>query len=168
MGFLEGLSRFLSGKPVFEAGSDSSGPNKVSAQASSPADPTKTPVDAAGYKIIPKIELSHAQTHRNGQEMTTTVWVNNASDQKIRVEHSYVLGQKQQFNRDLEPGVGHEITVYRGPVATDEHKDKAQIVYKLITSDDLFQDDYFVEFARESDGVYLPEEFHEEGPTRDV
>lgn len=168
MGFLEGLSRFLNGKPVFQAGSDSGEPNEVNAQASPPTDPTKTPVDAAGYKIIPKIELSHAQTRRNGPEMTTTVWVNNTSDQKIRIEHSHILGQKQQFNRDLEPGEGHEIMVYRGPVATDEHNDKAQIVYKLVASDDLFQGDYFVEFARESDGVYLPEELHEEGPTRDV
>lgn len=168
MGFLEGLSRFLSGKPVFQAGSDSGEPNKINAQATPSVDPTKTPVNADGYKIIPKLEVSHVQTRRNDQEMTTTVWVNNASDQKIRVEYSYVLGQKQQFNRDLEPGAGYEITVYRGSVATDERGDKAQIVYKLVASDDLFQGDYFVEFARESDGVYLPEEFHEEGPIRDV
>ena len=168
MGFLGGLGRFLNGQPVFQDEPGATTSSHTPADAAQPLDPRHTPVDSRGYKIIPKIELSQMKTSRNGQDMTTTVWVRNTSDQPVRLDYSYVLGQKQQFNRELAPGAGHEIMVYRGPVARNEHDNKARIVYRLLSSDDLFEDEYFVEYYSESDGAFMLEQFHEEGPTRDI
>lgn len=161
MGFFDGLGRFLNGQPVFQN-------DKELHEEIKPADSNKTPLDSHGRKIIPKLELSHMHTHRNGQDMTTTVWITNASEQKVRIDYSYVLGQKQQFNRELGPEAGHEFVIYRGRVAKNEHDHRARIVYRLMANGDLFEEEYFVEFNRESDGAYLLEEFHEEGPTRDI
>lgn len=171
MSFLDGLGRFLNGKPVFEdEGQARRGPVHTSGSphAQPPQSPHKTPVDSRGYKIIPKIRISNMKTSRRDNDMTTTAWITNTSNQKVRVDYCYVLGQKQVYNRELEPGAGHEVVVYRGKVASNEHNNKARIVYRLVSSDDLFEDEYFVEFYSETDGAFMLEEFHEEGPTRDI
>lgn len=164
MGFFDGLGRFISGKPVFEdEGSQSNQPAATSAP-----DSTRTSVDARGYKIVPKFEVSQLRTTRDGDQMTSELWVQNQSDETIRIDSIGVADQRQVFNRELGPQAGHQFIIYRGPVQRDESRHKAKIVYRLVRSDDLFEEEYFVEFSREPDGAYLIEEFHLNGPTRDI
>lgn len=170
MGFLNGLGRLIAGKPVFETPapqgevSDRLEPDVKQP----PADPGKTPTDAHGNKIIPKLKVSNLRTRRDGNQMTTTVWITNTSNELVRIDSTSVANQKQVSGRELGPGQGYEFLVYRGPVQTSEQYSQAHIVYRLVRSDDLFQEEYFVEYNLESDGAYTLEELHEDGPTRDI
>lgn len=165
MGFLDGLVRFIAGKPVFVDQNSAPSSSQTGVQS---VDPNKTPVDASGYKIIPKIEIAHLQTARNGDTMMTEAWLNNQSDEAIRLDSVEVCGKKTILNHQLAPHQGHQFVIYTGPVMRDNDHYIARLVYRLIRSDDLFQEDYYVKFTYESDGAYIIDEFHQNGPTRDI
>ncbi len=172
MGFFDGLGKFMRGEPVFEdngAREVAADDKRATPQAKAPVqDPTRTSVDAHGRKIIPKFEVSRLKTTRNGDQMTSELWIQNESDETIRIDTIEVAGQKQVFNRQLGPHAGYQFVIYRGPVQRDESRHRAVIIYRLVRSDDLFEEEYFVEYNRESDGMYTLEEFHTDGPTRDI
>lgn len=168
MGFLDGLGRFMSGKPVFQdEGSAQEQPPAGEALKSS-SDVIQPLVNEQGYKIIPKLEVSHLHTERDGTQMTSTLWITNASNETIRIDSVWVANQKQVFNRELQPHEGHEFIIYKGPVQANEAYHQARIIYRQMVNDDVFQEEYFVEYNRDPDGMYTLEEFHETGPTRDI
>jgi hypothetical protein len=170
MGFLNGLGRFLQGKPVFEAEQEPQ--SEVNAPASvSPQDaqPKQSPfVDAHGYKVIPEVTLDHLKATRAGDTMTVTVWATNRSDRPVRVDNFALLGQKQVFQHELRSNKGETLVIYKGPVAPNEHDSHAQLVFRLAENGDVFENVYHVEFNRESDGKFVIEELHEDGPVRDI
>jgi hypothetical protein len=167
MGFLDGLGRFLQGKQVFE---DEDKPRLEEPQAP-PASMQPHPpllVDEHGYKIIPHITLDHVKAHRDGDRMTVTAWAINHSNQRVRVDHFVVLGQKQTFQRELSPSEGHELKVYEGPVAPNEYESHAELTFRILGNGDLFKNVYHVEFNRDPDGTFIIEELHDDGPVRDI
>lgn len=169
MGFLDGLGRFLQGKAVFE---DEGAPHSDAPQVPSPGEqpkPAQSPlVDEHGYKIIPHVTLDHVEVYRDRDTMTVTAWVANHSDKFIRLEHIHVLGQKQVLNRELGPNDSHKETVYKGAVALNEYDSHAEMPFYIKDNQDRFENVYHVEFHRESDGKFTIEEFHEDGPVRDI
>lgn len=172
MGFFDGLGKFMRGEPVFEDSSaqEATVNNKqpIAEVKQATQDPTRTSVDAHGRKIIPTFEVSRLKTTRSGDQMTSELWIQNESDETIRIDSVEVAGQRQVFNRQLGPHGGYQFVIYRGPVQRDESRHRAVIIYRLVRSDDLFEEEYFVEYNRESDGMYTLEEFHTDGPTRDI
>ena len=165
MGFLDGLGRFLRNEPVF--------PNEGAPQPTVPpvqdTQPKQSPlVDEHGYKVIPRITLDRVKARRSGETMTVTAWVENHSDKRVRVDDVTVLGQKQVFQRELRPNEGHELLIYKGGVAPDEYESHAELKFRIQENDDGFKYVYHVEFNRESDGKFTIEEFHEDGPVRDI
>lgn len=173
MAFLEALGRFLHGQPVFQdsqSAEPAAGSSDVTPQpnAPPPADPTKTSVDERGYKIIPKIAVKNLKTRRDGNSMISTLWITNESEENVRIDSTYVASQKHVSQRELGPGQGHEFLIYRGRVKLHEHDSQAHIIFRLLRSDDLFQEEYHVEYNQEPDGVFTLEELHEDGPTRDI
>lgn len=174
MGFLDGLGRFVAGKPVFQnddgkhVDANDSDPTLNSSTETVQQDPNKTPVDSRGYKIIPEIEVSNLKTARNGGTMRSTLWITNNSDEEIMIESVSVGGQKQNLNWKIGPRSGSEVMIYDGKVKQNDNEYQADIIYRLVRSDDRFQNDYSVEYYSESDGAYMIEEFQPDGPTRDI
>lgn len=174
MDFLDGVRRFVEGELVFQEGDEESSSDKsdesptVHEPPKSHSDVIEPLVNERGYKIIPKIEVSHLHTERDGTQMTSTLWITNASNEVIRIDSVWVANQKQVFNRELRAHEGHEFLIYKGPVQASEAYHQARIVYRQLQNGDLFQEEYFVEYNREPDGVYTLEEFHQTGPTRDI
>jgi len=170
MGFLGGLGRLIAGKPVFEddGGSQTPKRNDTTASSVTPASQGQTSVDERGYKVIPQIELSHFHTNRDGSRMTFEVWLTNHSDEIIRIDSAEIGGQKQVFNRQLGSRESHQFVLYNGEVRHDDHDHHARIVYRLVRSDDLFEEEYFITYARESDSTYIIDELRRDGPTRDI
>lgn len=162
MGFFGGLGKIIAGKPVFED------PGAPAALPTAANKPEHVFVDEHGNKIIPEIEIAHVHNHRDGEHLTVTVWANNRSNERVRIDSSYVLNQKQQFNRELTPGQARELVLYNGPTPHDDHNHRAELIFRLMADDDLFKIVYHVTFTRESDGGFLINELHHDGPTRDI
>lgn len=161
MGFLDGLGRLITGTPAFQAKDGTS-------QTEQPAPASHRFIDERGYKIIPKVTLTHTKSNTNGKTMIVTVWATNQSTERIRLDYFVLLGQKRTILEELAPGRGREVKLYDGQSAEDEHTSKAELVFRLLANGDVFSDTYFVEFDRTSDGVFLVEDFHPDNPTRDI
>jgi hypothetical protein len=167
MGFLDGLGRFLRNEPVF--------PNEEASKLATPpvpvqeTGPKQSPlVDEHGYKVIPKITLDRIKARRSGDTVMVTAWAQNHSDRVVRIDYFRVQGQKQVFQRELEPGKGHEVKIYDGPVASNEYDSHGALKFRIKDNQDEFENEYHVEFNREADGKFIIEELHEDGPVRDI
>lgn len=126
-------------------------------------------VDASGRKIVPDIDVKNLRSQRQGERLLVKGWVfNNSSDQIIRIDTSCLLKQKRQHNQEINPGSSRELTLYDGPVLRNENERTAQIAYRLKTNQDVFMENYRVEYNLESDGTYTVEDFHDDGPVRDI
>ena len=169
MGFFQGLGRMIAGKPVFEtpAGQDKAAPPQSGSTTLQP-DASHRFVDEHGYKVVPRIELTHVQSHINGHTMIVTAWATNTSSERVRLDYATIMGQKQTILRELTPGQAHEIKLYSGPVAQNEHNSRAELVFRLIATDDLFDIIYYAQFHRESNGDFFIDELRPDGPTRDI
>jgi hypothetical protein len=168
MGLLDGLGRFVWGENEPEGMTQRSDAPQVPSSNTQPQQPPL--VDEHGYKIIPHITLDHVKAHRNGDTMIVTAWVANHSEHNVRIDECHVLGQKQILQRPLSPNAGHEVTVYKGPVALNEYDSHAGLIFRtfMVEKPDQFENVYHVEFNRESDGKFTIEEFHEDGPVHDI
>lgn len=171
MGFLDGLGRFLRNEPVFpneEASKSaaSSAPSQDSAQLKqSPL------VDERGYKVIPPVAIERLSARRNGDRVYASAYIVNHSDRQVRIESFTIQGQQQVFHQILNPkgenGDGFQTKIYDGPAALHEHGD-AELIFRIQENGDRFKNKYEVEFHRESDGKFVIEELHEDGPVRDI
>ena len=125
-------------------------------------------VDERGRKVIPDIDVKNLRSQRQGEQMSVRAWVTNNSDQQIRIDTSYLLGQKRQHNRELRPNESRELQLYQGLVARNENEHQARIDYRLTANGDVFQNTYHIEYNLESDGARTVEELHDDGPVRDI
>lgn len=167
MGFFTGLGRLIAGKPVFQDEQNTAQTTPQIPQSS--VAPQHTFVDERGYKIIPKIELSHVTTHPfGGDKITITAWATNTSNEAIRLDYVTALSQKSTVMRELTPGASHEIELYRGQAPMDENNSRVELVFRIMANGDLFDNIYFAEFTRQSTGQFFMDELHENGPTRDI
>ena len=163
MGFFGELGKAFMGKPL--------GPHSENQVAS-----TNTPhasdgvVDASGRKIIPDIHVRNIKSYRQGNDkLLVKGWVfNESADQIIRVDTTYVLKQKRTQNQEINPNNSREVTLYDGPIPRNDNERDAQITFRLKVNGDVFMENYDVEFHRESDGMFVVEELHDDGPIRDM
>jgi hypothetical protein len=164
MGFFDGLGRMMAGKPVFEDTSS----HKPPEQPIEPEPVKKSGLrDEKGYKIFPEFSIKNLKSRRSGDQITVTAWITNTCEQRIRIDTVHLL-TKRQISQELNPNQSRELLLYQGPIPSNDHEHEAQIIYRLQENGDVFQDDYIIEYNRESDGKYTVEELHEEGETRDI
>jgi hypothetical protein len=173
MGFLDGLGKFLSGKPVFDEHPDDT-PRDDTAQLKhelhQDESSEKSPfIDQHGNKITPQVTFRHLKSHVDGSNVTTWAWVANMSQFEIELVRTEVLGHRQDINRVLRANEQHEVKIYHGPIITSDHDRHARLYVKIHKNDDLFLEEYMIEYHRESNGTYLLEEFHRVNPApRDI
>lgn len=170
MGFLTGLGRLLAGKPVFvpEEGPDRPTDDiqqQVSEQPQAQADDLR---DSSGRKIAPQITVSHVKSRLSGSNMTVTAWVTNNSAYLVRIDECMILSRESRLYRNLSPGHGHEVQLYRGPVATSDHDHRARLTFKITENTDMFEMNYTVEFDRNPNGTFTVEQLHQNGGVRDI
>ena len=160
MGFMQNLGKLINGEPMFTAAEHST-------PATQPAT-TDASIQTNAAKVIPTIQLSNFHTSRNGSDIITEFWIQNASTEKIRVESIMILGQKRDLHQYLDPNQEHQFIVYKGPAPTDPHNDNAEIIYRCERTNDYFKNKYRVELDYQSDSTYNIDELHQEGPTHDI
>ena len=168
MGFLDGLGRFISGKPVFEAQPQAERNNEFMGDVDAADAPRTGLVDEHGNKVVPQLEIGQVRSHRNGETMMVTAWVTNRSNQRLRIDEIRMIKQRQQPSRELDPAQAHEITLYQGGIPKDEAEHYMDVVYRITVNGDLFQRRYLIEYYRENDGALLVDELHDDGPVRDI
>ena len=166
MGFLDGVGRFLSGKPVFQE--EVSQATQPAADGNASTASRNGLIDEHGNKVIPKIELTNVRSHRKGDTVMVTAWITNRSDQTVKIHDCHLLKQRQQYQRELGPAGAHEFTLYQGSLPRDEAEHYAEITYSITANGDEFQRRYLIEYYRENDGGILVDELHDDGPVRDI
>lgn len=160
MGFLDGLGKFIAGKPVFDETNAPTGHQ--------PSNSTSTPVDASGQKVIPRIEVTDVKTSHHDGHMITELWIDNASNEMVRIDTITMLGQKVTHNNHIEPGKSEQFVVYKGNAPTNDYNDEARITFRLERANDYFENKYFVKLGIESEGIYIIDDVRQDGPTRDI
>lgn len=162
MGFFSELGKAFMGKPL--------GPNASNGPAAGGMQQGNGITDANGRKITPDIDVRNLKSYRQGgDKMLVKAWIFNQSpDQIIRVDTTYLMKQKRTQNQEINPGSSREVTLYDGPIAQNENEREAQIAYRLKVNNDVFMENYNVEYNLESDGKFVVEELHDDGPIRDI
>ena len=170
MGFWKGFGRLIAGKPVFQVGDDvphDSAPEVTPIDEVQPQ-PVDNLRDASGRKIVPQINITHVKSHLSGGNMSVTAWVANSSDVSIRLDRCMVLSRQVSIYRDLAPGQGHEVELYRGAVAANEHDYRAWIVYRILENTDEFEMNYTTRFYRNADGTFVVDQLQPNGGVKDI
>lgn len=165
MGFFSDLGKALVGKPLGQP------PQTQTNQPMTTPVPAKQPsgiVDDRGRKVIPHIDLKDLRSHRNGNRFTVTTWVVNQSDQRIRIDDSYLLKQKRSQRMELAPGQSHELRLYDGPVLDNENEHQAWVTYRLMVNGDVFMENFRIHYVLEHDGKHTVGDLIGDGPIRDM
>ena len=161
MGFLNDLGKAFMGKPL--------GPvANVPPSAGQTASQQQGVHDDRGLKIIPEIEVKNVRSNRNGDRLRVTAWIENKSEQQIRIDETRLIDQSKGQNRFLSPRGSYEFVFYDGKIPDDDNRTKAQITYRLQVNNDVFMESYRVEYDPESDGKQIVTDLIDEGPVRDV
>ncbi len=165
MGFFSDLGKALVGKPL---GQPPQTPNQPMTEPSAPVRQASGIVDSQGRKIIPHINLKDLRSHRNGDRFMVTTWVVNESDQRIRIDDTYLLKQKRSPHQELAPGQSHELRLYDGPVLDNENEHQAWVSYRLMVNGDVFREDFRIHYTLEHDGKHTVGDLIGDGPIRDL
>jgi len=179
MGFWGAMKNMATGKPVFEVDSapketdqygvwsndkPSDGQDEYTTGVTTEQDSTR---DSSGSKIIPEVTVTHVKSHLNGANMEVYAVVVNAASVPVFLDKMHLLGQKYELDRLLGPGQSHNYRIYRGPAFTYKPHSDADVEYRLESNHDYFRARFYLEFDYQN-GYYLPEEFHLEGPIKDI
>lgn len=153
------------GKPLGPAGDQQQSPQAAVTQTTAQQQGVH---DERGLKIIPEIEVKNVRSHRNGDRLRVTGWIENKSDQQIRIDETRLIDQSKGQGRFLAPRASYEFVFYEGKIPDDDNRTKAQITYRLQVNGDVFMESYRVEYDLESDGKQLVTDLIDEGPVRDI
>lgn len=161
MGFFSELGKAFMGKPA--------GSNEVTQpNAQQTAQQQQGIHDERGLKIIPEIEVKNVRSNRNGDRLRVTAWIENKSDQQIRIDGTRLIDQSRTQNRFLDPRASYEFVFFEGSIPNEDNRTKAEVVYRLQLNGDQFMERYRVEYDPESDGKHVVTDLVDEGPVRDI
>ncbi len=157
MGFFDVLKNVATGKPGFEAPSESS--NKQSSQ------PGQDQVSAGqdqpvrtGPKQVPRVQIERVESHVDPSRphMRVSVHIQNDSEVAVEIDRIRLLGQQRELGaRQLNPGQSYEFAVYDGPrpTQTGGDNDDVYVSFKDM-SGDYFESRHRVEFSQEAGNTY--------------
>ena len=165
MGFFSDLGKAFMGKPL---GQDAQSSQSQPAQSSAPQEEDGLR-DERGLKIIPDIEVKNLKSDRMGEEkLIVRAWIQNNTDIEIRIEWTYLLKQKNTQNQFIGPRESKEIKLYDGKIPDNDNEGNAQIAFKITKNNDVFMENYRVDFFIEADGKFKVSDLIDDGPTRDL
>lgn len=156
MGFLGGLSRFIQGKPVFEVSSDS--PTILN---------NPDPQSESGGKSIPTVFIERSSCYNTGAGVRVAANIRNSSDQMVELDKIRLLGTSTELDTQLRAGETREFKIFESNRPNNTSYNDANLVYKDM-SGDYFESYHTVQFRKENDGTYVPEQFCFVGPVKDI
>ena len=166
MGFMDGLKRFIQGKPVFEV------PPQTPAVPASPVNPGQNtggnPAAANGPKILPLVYVERADSNNTIPHLECDVHIRNHSPVPVRLERLEMLGQHFNLNKTyLQPSQEWQYQVYgpSRPISAGYHE--AKLFYETENGDD-FCSVHNVEYVQLPDHTYAVVRLHFLPPIRDV
>lgn len=158
------MSKMIKGEPVFEPES----PRELT-QSQSPHidDPTR---HDNGHKVHPEVTITNLKTSRNGDRMETYAYIRNSSPYEIEARSVSLMGQRNPLRVVVAAGgmSKSQVKLYSGPIARDDNNSDAHLDLLITSNGDYFQQEFDVEFDRQSDGTYLIEELHADNHVRDT
>lgn len=162
MGFFGAVSRIIQGKPVFEV---PTGSQAQSSKASS-ADTEIAQQDTTS-KVLPTVLVERCESHVSGSHIRVMAHIKNHSDQQVELDKIRLLGTSTELDTVLRPGESREFKVYDGRGMNGSSYDDAHVIYKDM-SGDYFESYHTVQFRKENDGTYSPQQFRFVGPVKDI
>lgn len=153
MGFVDGLGRLLSGKPVFEAPGDNGG---VSSEAS----------PKMSGKYVPRVVVVRAQTSVRGADMEVSVEIKNESSEDVFVDKIRVFDRTVEIDMHMNSGQITEVTVYRGPTFDRQKSAACELQYRK-TDGDYFAMQHIVAYGFR-DGAYVVDNIRPAGSVSDI
>lgn len=170
MGFWSGLGKVLQGKHVFETPvSSQHAPDEDASQAEvhTAANAGNERSSTSGPKILPTVLIERSDSHINGSHIRVMAHIKNHSDQQVELDKIRLLGVSTELDTVLRPGESREFRVYEGPGMNGSGYDDAHVIYKDMTGD-YFETYHTVQFRKEKDGTYSPQQFRFIGPVKDI
>jgi hypothetical protein len=161
MGFLEGLGRFMQGKPIFQASEN----NDTSQHSNTTTEDTQ--MTASGPKVVPTVFIERSDYHNSGQNMRIEAYIKNSSTQEVEVSRINLMGTHRDININLRAGESREVFVYDGARPKDYNYKNAYLQFKD-ESGDYFESHHTVEFRSNQDGTYYISAFNFVGPVKDI
>ena len=158
------MSKMIKGEPVFDA---TSSDEKSTSQQSHTSDPTRT---ESGHKVHPEVRITNLKTSRNGDRMEVYAYIRNESPFEIEVRRVRLMNQTSPLRVVISAGgtSRNQVKIYSGKIPYDDNENDAHLDFCITSNGDYFQQEFDVEFDRQSDGAYLIEELHAEDHVRDT
>lgn len=158
MGIMNGLGRFLTGKPAFE------GPNS----ASDGKNIQSSEKPANGVKSIPLAIISSVECDLSGDDMTCSVTIHNQSGVEIFLDKIRLINTTKELDASLRAGQEKEYyAVFRGDRPKHANYKVCELEYRN-TSGDYFKSVHTVEYNYEPDGTYSLRRMRFVPPVRDI
>lgn len=157
MGFVQGVGRFFSGKPVFDA-SDMQVPGR----------PGSAQPQSNGQKSIPEVTIVGVETDISDQEMIVTVHIRNNSGVEVLLDKIRLVNTVKELDATLRAGEEKEYyAVYKGTKPNHAQYNECLLEYRT-QEGDYFRSHHFVDFAYEKDGTYTVRNMRFTPPVRDI
>ncbi len=159
MGFFDSLSRIVQGKPVFQL------PTDKPAVADSP---NSAETAASTSKSVPVVFIERSTcSNTTGTGIRVTANVRNSSDQIVEIDKIRLMGTSTEIDTQLRAGESREFNIFNGNRPSGSGYDDAYIVYKDM-SGDYFESYHTVQYKKEADGTFSPQQFRFSGPVKDI
>ena len=158
MGFMDGLGRFVSGKPIFETPQQKNAPGL-------PGHPG--PDHASGQKEIPEVRIEQSDAHISGHHMRLVCEIKNESSKRLELDKILLFGSSKELDTWLNPGESRQLIVFEGEMPKHKNNYKSEVWFRDETGD-YFSALHVVEFKQENDGHYSVSRFRSIGPMKDI
>lgn len=153
--FFESLRRIAQGKPLFDPQQPAGGHDQHADLASLPGEHTNTTMTRSGPKVIPRVVIEHVESHVNGHHMDCRGVIRNESNAQVFLDKVRLLGTSRELDSAMRPGESREFLLYTGSIPQQGNMYACELQYRDATGD-YFTGLHNLQFARQSDGTYLP------------
>jgi hypothetical protein len=154
MGFAQGLGRFFSGKPVFDA---SDVPNQNQPQQNTP-----------GGKYIPVVFIEEAECDIEGTNMRVSITIKNESTVEVFIDKIRLVNTTKELDSTLRAGEEKQYhSVFHGPRPNHTSYSECQLEYRDTTGD-YFRTNHYVEYTFEPDKTYSVRRITYQPPVKDI
>jgi hypothetical protein len=174
MGFLSGLGRLVSGKPMFT-------PDDVAARQQGGAVDTQqtladgqsgvpqpaAPVDSAP-RPTPIVRVGRVDCHFNGDRMEVWAHIKNESAEELYMDKIILFGVTHQLDRPVKAGDSYQFRIYTGPVLTQQPDELGQVLYRNMARNDYHSAHHVIHYKRQDDGRYIITELRLQLPIYDL